>query len=133
MNVFIELSTLTDGAPFGDTIPGTSWSYYVPVDYADQEDEFWSAITTPENIESKRAFWDRYALINRNKLVVVEDFRELAPGNVLIARDLNVCRQWLAAGGKNAIWLDGKTLRSYPRSESEFLAAVAIEGLDNAQ
>jgi hypothetical protein len=132
MKLFIELSTLTDGSPFGDTMPGTSASYYAPIDYADQEDARWSAITTPENIDSKRAFWDRYAM-HQNELVVAEDIRRHAPGNVLIADDLNTCRIWLAAGGKYSLWLDGKTLRSYPRSESEFLAAVAIEGLDNAQ
>jgi hypothetical protein len=133
MRTFIELSTLTDGSPWGRDVVfgcvGTAGDYYTPIDHADKLDWYWRAITTPDDIEAKRRFHDQYFL-PRNGLLVVDDLLSVAAGNLLIARCLTLCRMWSLAGGQ-ALWLDKGKLRDVSGSNSEFLAKCAEEAFAN--
>ena len=126
MKIYVDLKALTDDSPwtckkvFG-TVP-TAGDYPAIVNYADPRDWFWSAIATPDFAHEKRRFHDQYSL-GRNDLVIVDDFRDVAPA-LLISRDLNLCRLFCAAGGR-AVWIDYPKYVDVSGTNTEFLAACA--------
>src|SRR4051812_25197584 len=102
--IFVQLETLAAG-PFrrGQYI-STCGDYWKIVDFADKLDWEWVCLTTPDQEKRKRA-WDGQFCLARNRLMIVPDFTDVAPGNVIVSRDLNVCRQFCGAGGR-AWWID---------------------------
>jgi hypothetical protein len=133
MRTSIELSTLTDGSPwttkkvFG-TVP-TAGDYHRVVSEADRCDYFWRAITTPAEIQAKRRFVDQYFL-NRNELLVIDDFRDVVADSLLISRCLNTCRMFAVAGGR-ALWVNHPRFVDVSGTNAEFLGACAGEALCN--
>jgi hypothetical protein len=131
MKTFVDLSTLTDGSRwtrkgvFG-VVP-TAGDYPLIVDTADKLDWYWYAITTPEHIAAKRRFHDQYSLA-RNKLIVVDDFRDVVSDAILISRCLNSCRLFCATG-RRALWVDYPKFIDVSGSNAEFLAKCAAEVL----
>ena len=122
--IFVDLRSLTSG-PFGKNMPTTSGPYPMIVDRADELEWTWSGLTTHDDRNQKEQWWEQYALTNRNKLVFA-DFCDVAAGNPFISRDLNLCRQFCAAGGR-ALWFDYPVLRDVSGSNNKFLAACVGE------
>ena len=102
MTAFVELETLTSGHPFGRgrIQPTTCANYWRVVDTADDLDWHWSGLTTPDQRTLKRKWWDAICTATVTSWWFREDYCDVAAGNLLISRDLNLCRQFCAAGGR---------------------------------
>jgi hypothetical protein len=127
--IYVDLETLTD-RPFGRIMPSTAWAFYQIVDRADSLEFYWSGLSNFDHERRKRYWWDRYALSNRNPLVLTYDARPLAANNLLITRDLNLARLWAINGG-NAKWIDNDVWHDASGTDSQWMARVAV-GVLNA-
>jgi hypothetical protein len=128
--IFVQLETLTD-RPFGRHRgqPVTAGDYWQIVDHADSLDWHWSVLSTPD--ESDRKFtWHNQFCLNRNPLVTM-DYCDVASGNLLISRDLNLCRMFCCAGGR-ALWVDHPHFRDVSGTNAEFHRRCAEEAINEA-